>query len=201
MMRASSTQLRLIINPSPRHLELPETDISLPVRVEASYKRRIKTVCAQKDCSRRRMDPNRSGVRSSNFAVPQRILGQCKSTIPRNSLTLCFSNSTSPRQLCASACILALAGLASGQSTTTSSPSSKTSSTEAATTSLPGGSTNSRLQVVIPIVGGVVVLAIVAILIFIKCAANRQNSRRGRKRRKMGAEQEGGALEYEGVPA
>jgi hypothetical protein len=57
-------------------------------------------------------------------------------------------------------------------------------------------STNTRLQIVIPVVAAVIVLAIAGLLIFVKCAANRQNYRRRKKRRSPGDFDE-----YEGVPA
>jgi hypothetical protein len=92
-------------------------------------------------------------------------------------------------------------------STSTSTQPSNTSQPSNATDNgLLAGQKNNRLQVVIPIVAGVVILAIAAMMIFIKCAANRQSSKRGRKRgRKRGEAGElgmdGEGFEYEGVPA
>jgi hypothetical protein len=171
MMRSSP---RSGTNPSP--LKLPERDSSLPIGTTM-------------------LDHH------SDFIMPRHTDGQSNSIHFDRRIQISLRGSTSLRQLCISACLVALARISSAQTITTSSPSSKTSSADAATTSLPGGSTNSRLQVVIPVVAGVVVLAVVAMMIFIKCASNRQSSRRGRKRRKRGAELEGGAPEYEGVPA
>jgi len=70
---------------------------------------------------------------------------------------------------------------------------------QGATSTCPYGTANSSIskrQVVIPIVAAVIVLVIAALLLFVKCAANRRNMRRGRKRR---GKEDGG--EYEGVPS
>lgn len=58
-----------------------------------------------------------------------------------------------------------------------------------------GGPSTSR-QIVIPIVAAVIVLVIAALFLFVKCAANRSNTRRGRRRK--GRDDHG---EYEGVPS
>lgn len=53
-----------------------------------------------------------------------------------------------------------------------------------------------RRTVVIPTVAAVIVFVIAALTLFVKCAANRQNSRRGRRRRRAAD-----GWDYEGVPS
>jgi len=53
-----------------------------------------------------------------------------------------------------------------------------------------------RRTVIVPTVAAVIVFVIAALTLFVKCAANRQNSRRGRRRRR-GAD----GWDYEGVPS
>lgn len=53
-----------------------------------------------------------------------------------------------------------------------------------------------RRTVIIPTVAAVIVFVITALTLFVKCAANRQNSRRGRRRRRADD-----GWDYEGVPS